>query len=271
MTPLVSYRSSVVTPDTAEALRLLEKAASQNGGLRIKYQGVPRELSSWSGVSTEPGPTGLTSYHSMRPTGREVYLSVELEDPAAPTEQKLAVLWSLAVPLGFMPWCRYPVPTKDGLDTVFHFLGPWTVVGDYLHGEGRGELAWPSMCAAAQCEVGTWQGPMRTERALQTHLHRLGIPCGPIDGALGEKTLASLRALSLGGLPAEKALEALERMNPPPDNSKEERRVGYLTMKGTSIEAFSSGAVQAIRTRNGYSIVTEGAGRLILLFGGTQQ
>ncbi len=262
MAKLVAYRSSVVTPDTAEALRRLELVASERGGVRIRYRGVSSDEASWDGVQRDPGPTGLPPHLSMRPTGREVYLSVTTEEGTDPMRE-LAILWGLAVPLGFMPWGRYPVPSLH--DHVFHFLGPWAIIPDFLNGEGRGEQAWPSVCAAAQCHVARWGGPKPTEHALQAHLHRLGIHCGPVDGNVGERTLSSLKAMGLGGIPIDQALQALCQMGPlTPEKGK--RRVGFFTMSG-SVEAFPSGQVHVTRTRAGYAVTADGPGKITLLFG----
>lgn len=263
MTPLVAYRKSVVTPDTAEALRRLELAADSHGGIRIQYGGVPQSHIYWEGVFEDPGPTGLPAHLSMRPTGREVYLSVQLTDEKANPHKELAILWSLAVPLGFIPWTRYPVPGPR--THVFHYFGPWGKVGDFLHGEGRGELAWPSICAAAQVEVGTWLGHKPVEHAVQANLHRLGIHCGPVDGDIGQRTIQALKALGVSEVPLAEALEVLEKMRPVEAVQKGERRVGFFTMEG-SYEAFPSGQVHINRTQTGYAVTVDGKGRLIILF-----
>jgi hypothetical protein len=260
---LVAYRSSVVTPDTAEALRGLERAGAAQGGLRVKYRGVKASEASWDSVSTDSGPTGLPADLSMRPTGREVYLSVQLEG-VEDRRLELSALWALAIPLGFMPWSRYPVPGPT--DNVFHYLGHWSMLADFLHGEGRGEDAWPSMCAAAQCEVGKWGGSKPVERLIQAHLHRLGIHCGPVDGDIGERTLTSLRAIGLGGSTLQEAAETLAGWEAPKEPASS-RRIGYFTMKGGGMEAFTSGSVQTTQTRTGYAVTADGKGRLIILFG----
>ena len=264
-TRFVNYRSTYVTPDSAEALRQLEMAGAQIEGLKIRFQGVPRTQFSWQAVRDDPGPTGLPPHLSMKITGREFYLSVEKEGVSDPMA-KLALLWSIAVPLGFIPWTRYPVPVV-GQDQVFHYLGSWAEIGDYLHGGGRGDLAWPSVVSAAQCEVGRWEGSKVTERTVQTHLHRLGIHSGPVDGDLGERTLAALRALGLGGSSVQEALEALIGMETPAQTEPGEPRIGHLSMGGSNIEAFCSGGIEATKTRQGYTITHKKAGKLILIFG----
>lgn len=262
---LVSYRTSQVTPDTAEALRQLERAASKVDGARIHYKGVKANEATWKGVQVDPGPTGLPPYLSMRPTGREVYLSLSLDSNPDPAKG-LEALWALAVPLGFMPWCRYPLPGP--LASVFHYLGPWAGTIDFLHGEGRGELAWPSACCAAQVIEGKWEGDRLVERSIQAHLHRLGVYCGPVDGEIGETTLRSLRALGLGGKTSQESLDVLKSLaDPPPAGGDRQPVVGHFAIKGVRVEAFSSGSVNTTRTRTGFSVTVQGEGRLVLLFG----
>jgi hypothetical protein len=261
---LVSQRGTLLTPDTAEALQRLELEGAKTPGLKIRYGGVSAPLCTWSGVEVDPGPTGLPSHLSMRPSGREVYLSVELpgtEDPLA----RLSALWGIAVPLGFMPWNRYPVPGPG--DDVFHFMGPWASLVDFLHGEGRGEHSWPSLCSAAQCDVGTWEGPKKTERRLQTQLHRLGIHCGPVDGEIGEVTLTAVRSLGMSGLPSSDAIDALSQLKPPEAISENGEQTGFFVFEGRPLEGFSSGKLHLSRTRTGYSVTARGSGRVVFVVG----
>jgi len=264
LSALVAHRKAVVTPDTAEALRRLEVAGAGHGGIRLRFQGVASSQCNWPGTNEDPGPLALPPHLSMRPTGREVYLSVQLLEAEPDPLKSLAVLWGLAVPLGFMPWSRYPVPGPR--DHVFHYFGPWSQITDFLHGEGRGEQAWPSVCTAAQLEVGTWGGNRLTERTIQANLHRLGVHCGPVDGIIGERTLQAMRSLGLGGSSLLEAAEALTRMKNATSEPSKGRRVGFVTMKG-NYEAFPSGEVHATRTQAGYAVTVDGPGRLILLFG----
>lgn len=261
MTTLQPYRRTLVTPDTYEALRRLEMAAKEHGSVRVEYDGVPTNAASWEGVEHDPGPLSLPAWMSMRPTGREVYLTLTgFDDPM----RQLAALWSLVVPLGFMPWDRYPVPSPTS--HVFHYVGQWSTVGDFLHGEGRGDHAWPSMCCAAQVEVGTWSGNQITERTIQTHLHRLGIHCGPVDGIMGPVTLGAMKALSLAGMSLSEAAVALQKMNTRPV-PEQKRGQGHLTLGGVPMRAFTSGGVHTVETRNGYSLTVDGPGRLVLMVG----
>ena len=265
---LVAYRTSQVTEDTAEALRQLELTAAEQGGIRIHFDGAPSSAMSWDAVRNNPGPTRLPPHLSLRLTGREVYLRVEVLEGSASREAEIAALWALAVPLGFIPWTRYPVPGAG--DEVFHYLGPWAALGDFLQGEGRGDQTWPSMCAAAQCEVGTWEGGRAAEHLMQTHLHRLGIHCGPVDGLIGERTLTSLRALGLGGLAMTDAVAALQKMMSPTFEITSVKRAGHFSIEGSLPEAFTAGKVNTIRTQTGYAVAVDGPGRLIFLFGESQ-
>lgn len=258
---LISYRSSLFTPDTREALSKFGEASRHYEGFTVKYAGVPRPLCSWEGVGEDPGPTGLPAPVSMRPTGREVYLTVE---GASHPMEEVAALWSMAVPLGFVPWDRYPLPSATS--HVFHYLGPWSSVGDFLQGEGRGELAWPSMCGAAQCEAGLWGGDRVVERSVQTHLHRLGVHCGPVDGSIGPITLGALKALGVGNMELAATESALAGMKMPTPRAVK-RAEGHLVLNDVSMEAFTSGGVHTVRTRSGYSVTVDGPGRLILMVG----
>lgn len=262
MTTLQPYRQTVVTPDTYEAMCRLERAAHEHGDITLSYGGVPAKLASWEGVDQDAGPLGLSSWKSMRPTGREVYLRIE--SPKMVPDHKIAVLWSLAVPLGFVPWDRYPVPSPTS--HVFHYLGPWSTVGDFLHGEGRGDLAWPSMVCAAQVEVGTWGGNQIIERTVQMHLHRLGIHCGPVDGIIGPVTIAAMKALGMGGMEISRVAEDLAKMALP-SAPREDRVRGHVVLGGYPMEAFSSGGVRTVETRQGYALTVDGPGRLILVVG----
>jgi len=257
---LVSQRGFQVTPDTAEALRELELQAARVPGLKLKIKGVPNYLCSWEGVTQNPGPTGLPPEVSMRPTGREIYIDSEID--GSPVEP--SVVWSLAVPLGFMPWNRYPVSSPT--QSVFHYMGPWASIVDFLHGEGQGEAAWPSLCAAAQSSVGKWQGGRETEITLQAQLHRLGIHCGPVDGVVGEKTVLAISSLGLKGKPLREIAEEISTWeNPKPEPG--ETSHGTFTIPGKRVNGFSSGGVRLIRTQAGFSVSADAPGKATFIIG----
>lgn len=263
---LVAYRNSSVTAEVAEALRKLETAAVAHevSGIRISYSGVPARLANWAGVSEDAGPTGFPASLSMRPTGREVYLSLKVDRENQDPMRELALLWGLAIPLGFHPWTRYPVacPGKE----IFHYIGDLAPLVDFLHSEGRGDLAWPSLCSAAQVLADTWGGDKLTERKIQAHLHRLGVHSGPVDGDITEETLAALRSLGFGGLPLLEILPRIEKLRPP-KISQREKTHGFLTISGGRVEGFSSGGVRLIRTGAGFTVTVNSPGKAIFEFG----
>lgn len=259
---LVAYRSAQLTPDTAERLRRLEARAASLGDMKVVFEPDPGP--GWEKVVASPGPSGLPPTLSLRPAGREVRMRIRLpthpgsEDARRQTE--VETLWSLAIPLGFVPWTRYPLPGHG--DDLFHCLGPWQMLYDSLCGEGRGELAWPSVCAAAQVDVGRWEADRHLERFVQAQVHRLGIPVGPIDGIVTERLQEAIRALGLGGLALKDVARALAGMETP-EPSQAERRIGHVIVPG-NVVAMSHGRVAATRTRNGFALTIDGPGRVIL-------
>jgi hypothetical protein len=261
---LVSFRSGLVAPDVPEAVHNLERASAAIPNALIRFRAPKAGDLSWDAVKADPGITEMAPHLSMRPAGRELEIELELtsfEGPeAALGSAQVEALWGLAVPLGFMPWQRYPLVGSQS--KVFHYLGPWASVIDSLHGEGRGEAAWPSACAAAQIDVGTWEGDRAHNIGVQAHLHRLGIPCGPVDGNINQRTLGCLKALGFGGQPMEDVLQGLERMQTTAPTTKE-RRNGQIIM--TDCEAFSSGLVHTTKTNVGYAVTVDGPGSLTLI------
>ncbi len=261
----VAYRNSAVIPEVAEALRKLEETAANHEvkNLRISYSGVPLRLASWEGVGEDPGPTGLPPHLSMRPSGREVYLTLTTEGREDPMRD-LALLWGLAIPLGFHPWVRYPVPGPG--QQVFHYFGVLSPIIDFLHSQGRGDLAWPSICSASQVLEDTWGGDKVLERKIQTHLHRLGVHSGPVDGEIKGETVSALRTLGFGGKPLLEVLPLIEKMVPPKAKARKKAH-GFLTIPDVQVEGFSSGGIKLSRTSTGFTVSADGPGRAIFEFG----
>ena len=264
---LVAFRRTLATPDTVEAVRQLELRAAAHGGVRLVIQGPTADQFSWVGVKSDAGPTECPPHASMRPTGRELYLRAQLIDakgsPAERRQAEVEILWGLAVPCGFTPWLRYPLAGRG--DEVFHFLGPWQPLYDSLLGEGRGEAAWPSLCSAAQVDVGRWDGGRVAERFVQAQVHRLGVPCGAVDGVVGPRTAGALRGLGLAETAFSDVASRLAAMNPPKP-MKAERRRGFISADG-HISAVASGKVALVRNPQGYALVIDGPGRVILEVG----
>jgi hypothetical protein len=245
----------------AEALRHIEIAVASIEDARISYQGTPRARANWAGC---PDPPRL----SLWPTGREVRLRLHLlnpgDNPLEHEERELATLWGIVVPLGFTPMLRYPIPGLG--QEVFHFLGPWQALFDHLCGEARGEYAWPSVCCAAQCDVGTWGGDRRLERFVQSQLHRLGLHCGPVDGIIGERSASAIRALTMKGMALAEMAKTLAGYEPP-EMPEQERRVGHIIYDGDDLTVLSYGKVATMRTRQGATMTVDGPGRVILTIG----
>jgi len=261
----VAYRSSVVTPDVAEAMRQLEISAAEWGGLRISYKGTPRTDLNWQ---ADAGPTECPPHLSMRSTGREVLLRVNIDIYDGPEELRreaeIAVLWGLAIPLRLTPWKRYPTPGAG--DDVFHYLGPWQTLHDHLLSEGRGEIAWASVCAAAQVDVGSWQGTKEVERFVQSQLHRLGFPCGPVDGEIGERTVGALRSLGMQGKSLMETARELAKMRDPKRRGSG-RRMGNLVLAGDDVSVSAYGDIAVAKTKHGASVTVDGPGRLVVTVG----
>lgn len=268
-TTLTALRKSLVTADVAEAVRQLELRAAAIGDARLVFQGPTPDRFSWQGVRSDPGPTGCPPHASMRPTGREVHLRVQLTslagtNPAERRQREVEALWGLAVPCGFTPWSRYPIAGPG--DDLFHFLGPWQVLYDALLGEGMGEAAWPSLCVAAQGDVGKWEGDRMVERFVQSQLHRLGFPCGPVDGVITDRVHGALRAVGMKGVSLAQAGSLLAAMEQPAV-AQEQRRHGFISVTGGAT-AVSSGKVAVMRTPQGFAFTVDGPGRVILDVGG---
>jgi len=272
-TTLTHQRGTVIAPDVAERLRLLEVRTQDawKGKVRIRYTGVPDAAATWDGVRSDPGPTGIALPElSMRPTGREVYLRavVSESDDFGARAAGIEALWSVAVPLGFVPWNRHPVPGP--CDDVFHVPGPWAGLVEAHWAFGEGERAWASLCCASQLDVGRWGGDKVPERTLQAHLHRVGHPCGPVDGVVGERVLAAVRRTPLAGLPVAQAASAAEALpDPTPARSNVTgRRTGAVDVPGDDVTATGHGGVRVAKTPRGYALEVDGPGRVVVDVGG---
>jgi len=256
---LVHARGGSITADTAEALRQLEMRCADRGNLRLLVKTVPL-----GGVDDLQWRERFSEW-SMKHTGRWVNLVLEFDEPEVEKEKEamhaLAVLWALAIPCGFTPQQRYPILTLG--ESIFHCLGPWQILYDHLMGEGRGEEAWPSMCAAAQADVGTWKGDRATERFVQAQLHRVGVNVGPIDGQLAHRSLTGLKRLGLDSMPLTDAAVRLAEMGttqPKP----QDRAIGHIVVPGQNLAIVCSGQVYSTKTATGAALTIDGPGRAVL-------
>ena len=264
---LIQHKAGVFTPDTIDILRKFEKRIAKLSA-RVQISGRPATEMNWGSLREDPGPTGLPPEWSAVPTGREVYLSLEFtkdqegEAEASRRERQLAMLWAIAVPVGLVPYTRYPLPGPH--DTVFHYFGEWEILMDQLLGAGRGEAAWPAFCCAGQMDVGKWEGPRPTERLVQAHLHRIGLPVGPIDGILGNKTQGALRAAALHSIPLSEVAAKIETMPPRTSNLLDRALQGRIELPDVSFAIHPYGQVRATRTVHGADLQISGPGRVVI-------
>jgi hypothetical protein len=262
---LVQHKRGSVTPDTADALRKIEQRVSKlRVTLKVECRGA-LEMT-WDNVRKNPGPTGLPPEWSAVSTGREVYMRLEIQGDDGPSmskrEREIAMLWGLAIPLGFTPFTRYPLPGPH--DEIFHYFGEWGLLVDHLLGAGRGEAGFPSFCCAAQIDVGKWEGGRVTERLVQAHLHRIGYNVGPIDGVLGNKTQGGIRAANLHSLPLTEAAKKIVEMPPHIPETLGRDVHGRVTMPDVDFAIHAYGQVRASRTAVGADFQISGSGRVVI-------
>lgn len=244
---LYNYRGIALSQDTIEALSKVEEKATENGW----------RLDLINSDSTVPPSEGS---ESLQAAGRQVTLRLHRDDVGL--QESLNAMWGHLVPLGFTPWNRYPIVSTPG-DNVFHFFGPWRVIYDRLMSEGRGHLAWPSMCCASQVDVGTWAGDKVEERFVQAQLHRVGRNCGPVDGIIGPRTTECIDTLGLKRATFPKVIQYLKKMESPSVEIRP-RQVGHIALPGRNLTVSSYGGVKVTKTVHGATLTVDGPGRVIL-------
>jgi len=247
---LVNFRGTTLTDDTAKAVESLDRKVTESG---------------WKLLILGPVP-GSEDHNlkSLVPAGREIHLSLE-RNGDLDTQNILNALWGYAIPLGFTPQRRYPVPGEG--DLVFHFYGPWRPLMDRLFAEGRGHLVWPSLCCASLVDVQRWQGDKTVERFIQAQLHRTGHNCGPVDGVIGPRTARAIEALGLPRADLKAVQGHLQGLqdNPP---TLIERRTGSVQLPGQKFTLGATGGLKVTRTKTGAALVIDGPGRLVIDVGG---
>lgn len=246
---LVNYGPVYATPDMAKALERLEKKAREFNWV-LRFSQPDRD-------------TGLPESLSLREAGREVAIEVFKEDKT-PLDNfhRVGTSWALAVPLGFTPWNRYPLPGAD--DMVFHYLGPWQALMDRLHAEGRGEIAWPSVCCAAQCDVGKWNNTRALECFVQAQLHRVGVNCGAIDGRIGERTVAAFRTLGIHGKTLQEIAEYLKDLGDVRLAKGGQETLGHILLPGREFSISAVGSIGVVRSAERATLSVKGPGRVVL-------
>jgi hypothetical protein len=239
---LMTYKGLIVAPDVAAALRALEAKASESGW-RVRY------------IKPDDVPY---SEMSLLPAGREVWFIFEKEG-SVPLHA-LHAAWGAAVPLGFTPKLRDPL-LEPGYQ-VYRYLGPWQGLYGKLLAEGRGHLAWPSVCCAAQVDVGKWLGDKEETRFVQAQLHRMGRNSGPIDGVVGQRTAAAIESLALPR--ASLTLVAEHLLKAEPSQRQEQVSRGHLHLPGRQVVVQGHGGVKAWPMDNGAGFEISGPGRIVV-------
>tara|TARA_Y100000310_G_scaffold51341_1_gene47331 strand:+ start:1714 stop:2481 length:768 start_codon:yes stop_codon:yes gene_type:complete len=245
---LINYRGFVVTPDARDALVKLEERANETGKWKLVLLGPTVG-------------TGVGNARSLAPAGREIHLTFRRSDRTQ--QDALNALWACAVPLGFTPSDRWP--RESDTSHVFYFLGPWQSLNDRLLAEGRGHLAWPSVCAAAQVDVGAWKGDKGEERFVQAQLHRLGRNVGPVDGVVGPRTTAGVETLGMKQPSLGLVKEHVRTAKPAETVDQPTVGRGHLSLPGHKVRVQAFGAVKA--QQNGESaafLVADGQGRVVI-------
>lgn len=245
---LLEREGGLVSPDTWD---VLEKLRFEVAAKLPKHRLIVK-------IPKETSRTGMPRERSLVPAGREVELTL-LDEQGKPSLPKL---WGLAIPLGWMPWDRYPEDTPT--QTVWHYVGVWSILMDHLVGAGRGEAAWPSVCAAAQCESGTWEGDHREERRIQSLLHLMGTHPGPVDGVIGPLTQGVLRSMGFGSMPLKTVLIRLEASTPVHTRNFPKSMQGKWTLEGAQFAVHTFGLIRARRELKGASVDIRGPGRIVI-------
>jgi len=132
-----------------------------------------------------------------------------------------------------------------------------------LMSEGRGHLAWPSVCAATQMDVGTWAGDNPDQRFVQGQLHRIGKNIGAVDGIIGPRTVEAMESLGLNRAVFVKVQEFL-RTAEPPKSAPMIRTTGHVAIPGWDLNIATFGGVKSVQTRQGATLTIDGPGRVII-------
>lgn len=224
------------TNDTKEAIRRMMELAGR-AGLQLSI-GEP--------------PSGV-----RHPYGRTVSMRVKGDGG----DSVISIGWSLAIPLGFTPFIRYPM-RMDG-DDIYHYFGHWRAYYDGLCSRGMGGIAWREFITASLVETGQWSGTKRTERTVQANLAKLGLYFGPIDGMVNEETLSAIEAAGLSGKEITEVSTALEGREVQQEKHRG-RSTGYILFQDASVAVSGYGSVSYSKTATGYAVTASGKCRLLV-------
>lgn len=240
---LVLHHGIYVAPDVAVAMVELEARASKTGWVVKFFR------------SDHPTYSPL----SLAPAGREV--AFEFQKAGSDQQAALYAAWGTAVPLGFTPKLRDPL-LEPGY-RVYHYLGPWQALYGKMLAEGRGHLAWSSVCCAAQLDAGAWKGDKEETRFVQAQLHRWGRNCGPVDGVVGPRTAGAIESLSLPRGSLTLVAEHLLK-NEPPEMPETRSSRGHLYLPGRQLVVQGHAGVKAWSMDSGAGFEVSGPGRIVV-------
>ena len=124
------------------------------------------------------------SFHNA---GRAIDINLEcLRFKSAASDKQLDALWETARPLGWRPIIKEATEGKSE-SWHFDFMGEWLAY--YLRSSKYDDAA---MCASLDIGVSVY--PKSESRMLQAQLQRAGYDCGTVDGDVGAKSQAALKA-----------------------------------------------------------------------------
>lgn len=235
---LVNYRGCLINKECLSTLQQIDKQCKERDLSPITFKGTT--------------PDYTFSMDTAVHTGREIHII---------SDNPISAIWGTVIPLGLIPWNRYPVQNQDSHRFIYY--GKWKGLIDSLHSQGLGEFAWSSFMCASSLEVDRWEGKETLIRKIQSELHRLGLHCGPIDGMLNQPTLQMVRKLGLLDLNLEDIL-----------NNLLIRQVQQSTELSTSayfhvdypVQVFTSDSIQSVKINSGYKFFVNGTGNVILEF-----
>lgn len=210
--PLRSRVAGQMAPDAGAALLWLSDAVSEAGGdfrvtdgfrppqeqaiARKKYlawlaAGKPQTPDQGYNPALHKKALVLRPGRSFHQSGRSVDVDIaSLSFDGTPENQQLDRLWAIAVPLGWRPIIRDP---SESAKEAWHFdyMGPWAAVFDRIGYEQT------AICAVLDVGLGNGLFDRLNERTLQAQLHRAGFDVGDVDGFLGRKSWAGIKAAGI--------------------------------------------------------------------------
>ena len=198
-----------LVPEAATAAVALHRALFAAGGLfRLSslwrsHEDQERLRLQYEIGAGAPAQRPGTSAHQG---GRAIDVATGALGLPVPPDRQLDRLWELAIPIGWRPVIDRPDETRSErwhLD----YWGDWEPV--------RARRGYSEAAIAAIVDLGdagqaalAYGDTGALARCVQSHLHRAGYDCGAIDGAIGPRTRAAVRAAGIDPARATGAIAA---------------------------------------------------------------